>query len=117
MLPFFSVLIALCALTGGVLGFSSVRTEQEQATLNSQKVVKNAEDLAKNAAPASAPANAPANSSGNLPTNAPASAPAKVPDNAVSGTPTPNTNPANTNPVVAIDPIRGVPLRSILPTI
>lgn len=85
MLPFFSVLIALCAFTGGFLGFSSTREAQEQAAINSRRVVQNADNLGDGAAPASAPANAP----GTVPIAAP------VPNQATQ---------QEGNPAVVVDP-------------
>ncbi len=85
MLPFFSVLIALCAFTGGFLGFSSTREAQEQDAINSRRVVQNADNLGNGAAPASAPANAP----GTVPI--------------ATSAPTSTTQPES-NPAVVVDP-------------
>ncbi|TAF56196.1 MAG: hypothetical protein EAZ61_03595 [Oscillatoriales cyanobacterium] len=94
MLPFFSVLIALCALTGGFLGFGATRQAQEQAAINARRVVPNAgtitDSAAPGTAPAAAPANAPANSSNTVPTASPS--PSQAPA------------PADTNPTTIVDP-------------
>jgi hypothetical protein len=98
MLPFFSVLIALCAFTGGFLGFSATRADQEQNAINSRRVVQNADNLGNGTAPANVPANAPASAPANAPANSPESAP--IATSAPSQTPSPSEG----NPAVAVDP-------------
>ncbi|NJN61056.1 MAG: hypothetical protein HC795_05565 [Coleofasciculaceae cyanobacterium RL_1_1] len=94
MLPFFSVLIALCAFTGGFLGFSATRADQEQNAINSRRVVQNADNLGNGTAPANAPVSAPANAPANSPESAPiaTSAPSQTPPQSES------------NPAVVVDP-------------